>query len=104
MLVVYTLVFGMIHATPGNPWDTGDKPFPPQVLAIAGASGSGKTTLAAELARQLQAEGMVRSISPETVRRILRSHKLKPWRHHLWLSAKVPRSAQSAKAAGTENS
>lgn len=28
-------------------------PFPPQVLAIAGASGSGKTTLAAELARQL---------------------------------------------------
>jgi oligopeptide transport system permease protein len=32
MLVVYTLVFGMIHATPGNPWDTIDKPFPPQVL------------------------------------------------------------------------
>lgn len=32
MLVVYTLVFGMIHATPGNPWDTVDKPFPPQVL------------------------------------------------------------------------
>jgi len=32
MLVVYTLVFVMIHATPGNPWDTGDKPFPPQVL------------------------------------------------------------------------
>jgi oligopeptide transport system permease protein len=32
MLVVYTLVFAMIHATPGNPWDTGDKPFPPQVL------------------------------------------------------------------------
>src|SRR5437660_9154197 len=32
MLVVYTLVFGMIHATPGNPWDTGEKPFPPQVL------------------------------------------------------------------------
>jgi oligopeptide transport system permease protein len=32
MLVVYTLVFGLIHATPGNPWDTSDKPFPPQVL------------------------------------------------------------------------
>ncbi|MGI9145314.1 MAG: ABC transporter permease [Chloroflexota bacterium] len=32
MLVVYTLVFGMIHATPGSPWDTIDKPFPPQVL------------------------------------------------------------------------
>ncbi len=28
-------------------------PFPPVVLAIAGASGSGKTTLAAELAREL---------------------------------------------------
>jgi oligopeptide transport system permease protein len=32
MLVVYTLVFVLIHATPGNPWDTGEKPFPPQVL------------------------------------------------------------------------
>jgi oligopeptide transport system permease protein len=32
MLVVYTLVFGMIHATPGNPWDSLEKPFPPQVL------------------------------------------------------------------------
>jgi len=32
MLVVYTLVFGMIHLTPGSPWDTLDKPFPPQVL------------------------------------------------------------------------
>jgi oligopeptide transport system permease protein len=32
MLVVYTLVFVLIHATPGNPWDTGQKPFPAQVL------------------------------------------------------------------------
>jgi oligopeptide transport system permease protein len=32
MLVVYTLVFVLIHATPGNPWETGPKPFPPQVL------------------------------------------------------------------------
>jgi oligopeptide transport system permease protein len=32
MLVVYTLVFVLIHATPGNPWDTGNKPFPAQVL------------------------------------------------------------------------
>ncbi len=47
----------------------------------------------AELARHLQSEGIVGSISPETIRRILRSHKLKPWRHHLWLSAKVPRDA-----------
>jgi uridine kinase len=32
---------------------TGMLPFPPVMLAIAGASGSGKTTLAAELARAL---------------------------------------------------
>jgi len=44
-----------------------------------------------ELARKLKADGIVQTISPETVGRILRSHKLKPWRHHLWLSAKVPR-------------
>ncbi len=43
-----------------------------------------------ELARSLKADGVVQTISPETVGRILRSHKLKPWRHHLWLSAKVP--------------
>src|SRR5207245_4560969 len=45
-----------------------------------------------ELAHKLKADGIVQSISPETVGRILRSHKLKPWRHHLWLSAKVPLS------------
>src|SRR5437016_14587848 len=39
---------------------------------------------------------MVPSISPETIRSILRSHKLKPWRHHLWLSPKVPRDEQFA--------
>jgi transposase len=44
-----------------------------------------------ELARKLKADGIVQTISPETAGRILRSHKLKPWRHHLWLSAKVPR-------------
>lgn len=44
-----------------------------------------------ELARQLVADGIVEDISPETVRRILRHHKLKPWRHHMWLSPKVPR-------------
>ena len=32
---------------------TGHLPFPPVMLAVAGASGSGKTTLAAELARTL---------------------------------------------------
>lgn len=44
-----------------------------------------------ELARQIVAAGLVGSISASTVRRILSTHQLKPWRHHLWLSAKVPR-------------
>jgi transposase len=46
-----------------------------------------------ELARQLIRDGVVSSISPDTVRRILEHHHLKPWRHHLWLSSKVPRDA-----------
>lgn len=48
----------------------------------------------AELARQRVADHVVESISPQTVQRILASHKLKPWRKHLWLSSKVPRDAQ----------
>jgi ABC-type dipeptide/oligopeptide/nickel transport system permease component len=32
MLSAYTLVFFLIHLTPGNPWDNIDKPFPPEVL------------------------------------------------------------------------
>lgn len=44
-----------------------------------------------ELARQVVSAGLVGSISASTVRRILKSHHLKPWRHHLWLSPKVPR-------------
>jgi transposase len=51
-----------------------------------------------ELARQLVAEGVVPSISPETVRRILEHHHLKPWRQHLWLSPAVPRDAAFAAA------
>lgn len=47
-----------------------------------------------ELARQLVSDGLVESISAETIRRILLHHKLKPWRHHLWLSAKSPRDAE----------
>ncbi len=50
----------------------------------------------AELAREMVATGVVDGISRETVRRILSHHKLKPWRHHLWLSAKVPRDATFA--------
>jgi transposase len=51
-----------------------------------------------ELARQLVAEGVVSSISAQSVRRILADHRLKPWRHHLWLSPKVPRDAAFAAA------
>ena len=47
-----------------------------------------------ELAWQLQAEGVVRSISAQTVRRILSHHKLKPWRHHMWLGTGHPRDAE----------
>ncbi len=45
----------------------------------------------AELARTLVREGIVDSISPQTVQRILQSSRLKPWRVHHWLSSKVPR-------------
>jgi transposase len=51
-----------------------------------------------ELARQLQAEGVVDSISAQSVRRILNGHRLKPWRHHPWLSPKTPRDAAFAAA------
>jgi hypothetical protein len=51
-----------------------------------------------ELARQLVAEEVVSSISAQSVRRILGDHRLKPWRHHLWLSPKVPRDAAFAEA------
>ena len=46
-----------------------------------------------ELARILADEGLVESISPETVRRVLLSHELRPWRVHAWLSPQVPRDA-----------
>jgi hypothetical protein len=44
----------------------------------------------AELARTAIERGIVESISPQSVQRILFSHKLKPWRVHHWLSPKVP--------------
>ena len=47
-----------------------------------------------ELARQMEREGTIEHISAETVRRILEHHKLKPWRHHLWLSPRTPRDAE----------
>jgi len=45
----------------------------------------------AELARSLREAAVVESISPQTVQRILGSHRLKPWRVHHWLSPKTPR-------------
>lgn len=51
-----------------------------------------------ELARQVIAAGIVGSISASTVRRILSNHQLKPWRHHLWLSPKVPRDKAFCKS------
>lgn len=47
----------------------------------------------AEIRRQLIADGTVESISTERVRQLLASHRLKPWRHKMWLSPKVPRDA-----------
>jgi transposase len=44
-----------------------------------------------ELSKKLVEDGIVESISTETVRRILSHHKLKPWRSHMWLSPKHPR-------------
>jgi transposase len=49
-----------------------------------------------EIARQLVREGLVTSISAETVRQILLHHRLKPWRQKMWLSPKVPRDAAFA--------
>src|SRR6516164_5338274 len=49
-----------------------------------------------EIARQLVRDGVVSSISAETVRQILRNHRLKPWRQKMWLSAKVPRDVAFA--------
>jgi transposase len=50
----------------------------------------------AEIARELVRDGILESISVESVRQILLSHRLKPWRHEMWLSPKVPRDAAFA--------
>jgi len=46
-----------------------------------------------ELARQLQQEGVVETIAPQTIQRILARCRLKPWRSHLWLHPRTPRDA-----------
>lgn len=47
-----------------------------------------------ELARTLIRDNIITSISAQTVQRILQAEKLKPWRVHYWLSAKVPYDEQ----------
>ncbi len=47
-----------------------------------------------EIARELVRTGVVLTISEETVRRILATHHIKPWRYHMWLSEKTPRDEQ----------
>jgi transposase len=49
-----------------------------------------------EIVRQLCEDEVVEQISVGTVRRVLKGHQLKPWRHHAWLSARVPRDAAFA--------
>ena len=39
-----------------------------------------------DIARQLVNDGIVQSISDETIRRILVQHDLKPWRFHMWMN------------------
>ena len=33
LFAIYTLTFLLMHATPGGPWDSGEKPLPPEVVA-----------------------------------------------------------------------
>lgn len=46
-----------------------------------------------ELARQLQQDGIVDHIAPQTIQRILDRWQLKPWRSHVWLHPRTPRDA-----------
>lgn len=46
-----------------------------------------------ELARHLVLDGIVPSISPQTIQRMLARYRLKPWRSHLWLHPRTPRDA-----------
>jgi DDE superfamily endonuclease len=86
-----------------NPVPDGNLFFPPEVavhlvkLACERPDDRDRslsTWFCSELARQLVADGVVDSISATTVQRILASHKLKPWRTHMWLSPKAPRDAE----------
>lgn len=50
----------------------------------------------AELAQQLVRQGLVDSISAQTVQRILLEHKLRPWRVHFWLRSRTARDSAFA--------
>jgi transposase len=88
-----------------SPGRDASRSFPPEValhlvkMACERPESSGRSLAkwdCRELARQLVADGVVGAISADTVGRVLNNHRLKPWRHHLWLSPKVPRDAAFA--------
>lgn len=54
-----------------------------------------------ELARQLQQDGIVDRISPQTIQRTLARWQLKPWRSHVWLHPRAPRDAAFIEATRT---
>jgi DDE superfamily endonuclease len=83
----------------------GRGPFPPEVALHLGrrawelpeqAGRSLSQWDCAELARHLVRDEVVAAISPQTVQRMLASHRLKPWRSHVWLPPRRPRDATFA--------
>jgi len=89
-----------LTALPTNPEEAASRLFPPQIaahivkLACERPDDVGSSLsqwFCHDLANLLIQQGVVSSISPETIRRVLVNHKLKPWRVHMWLSAKHPR-------------
>jgi hypothetical protein len=81
--------------------DEGESPlFPPQIddyivkMACERPDPCGRSLSqwdCQQIADQLVRQGLVRSISRESVRLRLKRNRLKPWRYKMWLSAKVPR-------------
>jgi len=85
---------------PTNPAGAASPAFPPEVaihlvkMACERPDEAGRSLsqwYCRDLAEELVARGLVESISAETVRRILSSHHLKPWRFHMWESPEVVR-------------
>lgn len=86
-----------------NPVEVESRVFPPEVachlvkMACERPEKFGRSLSqwdSEELARQLVSDGIVESISTSTVRKILQSNKLKPWRNHMWMSPKHPRDEE----------